>query len=119
MIDNERWVVGRVATEDKRAVSKRLGKANRIPKLKHRGQLTKVSGETKVNPNAYLLAATGKCGKTAGLEMRLAKRGARNRSWNKTEEDAEIEGVEEDGAGRRHAISDRRIHPVFVSPLTL
>ena len=65
-----------------------------------------------------LLAATGKCGKTAGLEMRLAKRGARNRSWNKTEEDAENEGVEEDGVGRRHTISNRRIYPVFRPPLT-
>jgi hypothetical protein len=65
-----------------------------------------------------VLAATGKCSKTATLNMRWAKRGARNRCWNKMEEDACNEGVKEDGAGRRPTFPNRRIYPVFGSPLT-
>jgi hypothetical protein len=51
--------------------------------------------------------------------MRLAKRKSGNRSGNKTEEDARNEGFEEDAHGRRPTFSNRRIHPVFGSALTV
>ena len=51
--------------------------------------------------------------------MHLAKRDIGTRLQNKTEEDAVLEGFEENGAGRKQTISNRRIYSVFGPPLTI
>jgi hypothetical protein len=65
-----------------------------------------------------VLAATGKCTKTAGLKMYLVKREIGTERHKKIEEKVDNEGFEQDGSRRIPTFSNRRIHPVFGPPLT-
>jgi hypothetical protein len=65
-----------------------------------------------------MLAATGKCTKTAGLKMYLVKREIGTERHKKIEEKVDNEGFEQDGSRRIPTFSNRRIHPVFGPPLT-